>query len=218
MKPEFWIDRWKTRHIGFHQAEANVRMQEYFPALGASDGDTVLVPLCGKSVDMLWLRDAGYRVIGVEFVEQAVEDFFAENDLPHERTSDGAFTRYRSGTIDVLCGDFFQLDREHLGDVRAVYDRASLIALPPQTRRRYAEHMMSILTNGWRMLLLTIDYDQQLKSGPPFAVSADEVRSLYAKRARVERLRRDDTIDDSPRFQERSVTELWEEVWRIEAI
>lgn len=38
-------------------------------------GPRVLVPLCGKSVDMVFLSQKGYRVLGVEGVRQAVEEF-----------------------------------------------------------------------------------------------------------------------------------------------
>ncbi|HVK40386.1 MAG TPA: thiopurine S-methyltransferase [Candidatus Kapabacteria bacterium] len=217
MKPEFWEERWRTSRIGFHQAEANALLRHHFGTLALEPGATVFVPLCGKSLDMLWLRDEGYHVIGVEFVEKAVEDFFAENDLTFERTSEGPFARYRSEGLELLCGNFFDLDRGHLADVRGVYDRAALIALPPEMRRRYAKHLTSILPPGWRMLLMTIDYDQTLKSGPPFAVSADEVRSLYGTSGRVELLERNDILETSPRFQEREVPHLFEEAWAITA-
>jgi thiopurine S-methyltransferase len=217
MKREFWEERWRAHHIGFHQSAVNAGLQRHMPALGLEPGDTVLVPLCGKSLDMIWLRDEGYRVIGVELVEQALEEFIVENELAVERRNEANFTRYRDESIELLCGDFFALETADVADVRGVYDRAALIALPPEMRRRYADHLRSILPDEWRMLLLTIQYDQQLKSGPPFAVTGDEVRKLYERGAHVELLQRSDVIAREPRFKEQNIPELWEEAWLIES-
>ena len=44
-------------------------------------------------------------------------------------------THYLAGDIELVCGDVFALDADALADCGAVFDRAALIALPPELRR-----------------------------------------------------------------------------------
>ena len=129
---------------------------------------------------MLWLRDRGYKVIGVEIVARAVEAFFAENNLTATRRPYGAFTLWEGDSISIYQGDFFDISHDVLADVGAVYDRASLIALPPPLRQRYAVHLRAILPDKINVLLVTMDYPQTEMSGPPFAVTEEEVAALIS--------------------------------------
>ena len=142
-------------------------------------GARVLVPLCGKSLDLMWLASHGLRVMGVELSEQAVEAFFSEQNLVPRITRRDAFTVYQTDLNEVWCGDFFALDAEALAGCTALYDRAALIALPPLMRAQYAEHLSRLLPSGCQGLLITLDYDQSQKAGPPFAVTDDEVKVLF---------------------------------------
>ena len=141
MDPEFWHIRWQENRIGFHQQETSPLLVRYWPVPRTAPGNNVLAPLCGKSLDMLWLLDQGYRVTGVEISRIATEAFFAENSLVPAINQAGEFTRYHYDALDILCGDFFALNRDTAGDIGAVYDRASLIALPPAMRTAYAAHL-----------------------------------------------------------------------------
>lgn len=201
MTPEFWLQRWQENRIGFHQAQINVHLETYWPSLEVAAGSTVLVPLCGKSLDLLWLAGQGYRVLGVELSPLAVQAFFAENALTPEVEHGARFTRYRCGEIEILCGDFFDLQVADLAGVGGVYDRASLIALPPNMRERYAAHLSGVLTDTVPVLLITLDYQQEERQGPPFAVGEDEVRRLYTARWGVERVARRDLRAETDREQ-----------------
>ena len=77
MDEQFWQARWAENQIGFHQRETNPYLERYWSQLQLPAGCQVLVPLCGKTLDMLWLAAQGHRVLGVELAERAVEDFFA---------------------------------------------------------------------------------------------------------------------------------------------
>lgn len=178
MQEDFWMRRWMRDEIGFHQDEINPYLHRHWSALGLPPGARVLVPLCGKSLDLAWLAEQGLRVLGVELVEKAVLDFFGERGLQPEVVDQGAFRRYSFGALEILCGDIFALGVDDVADCQAVYDRAALIAFPAEMRERYAAHLSGILPSGCRELLVTLDYDQTLKKGPPFAVSDEEVRRL----------------------------------------
>lgn len=188
MDRDFWLNKWQVNDIGFNQAAPNILLQRYLPNLNLQAGKSVLVPLCGKSIDMLWLATQGYRVIGVELSPAACEAFFIENQLPYQKSKMGDFILYESESIRLIAGDFFQISPAMIGSVDAVYDRAALVALPPAMRERYAAYLTPLLQRPAQMLLITTAYDQSLMPGPPFSVDAQEVTRLYGQHFRVNHL------------------------------
>jgi len=180
MEHTFWLERWEQNQIGFHQAEINRYLSDHWAELGLEEGAPVFVPLCGKSLDMLWLREQGHPVLGVELSEKAVAAFFDENDISASISRDGAFAVYQAEELTLLTGDFFALTAAELDGVRAVYDRASLIALPPSMRQDYATHMATLLPAGAHILLVTMEYPEGVLEGPPFSVAEEEIHTLYA--------------------------------------
>jgi thiopurine S-methyltransferase len=215
MNPDFWHNRWQRGETGWHQGEIDRHLRELWPGLGLAAGTRVLVPLCGKTLDLLWLAGQGHRVLGVELSRLGVESFFAENGLTPEATDDRPFRRYRVDEIELLCGDFFDLEPRHLDDVGAVYDRAALIALPPGLRARYAAHLDALLPVAVPRLLITLEYDQERMAGPPFAVHPEEVRALFSPRHRISQLAGLDALDQSPGLRARGLEALTERVYRL---
>lgn len=178
MEHGFWHRRWANKEIGFHQKETNAWLRQYWSVLGAQGRCGVLVPLCGKSKDMLWLREQGHSVIGVELSDIACRDFFNEMGAAVAATQGPIFNTRELDGIRLLCGDFFKLSAADIEGVSAVYDRAALIALPHSMRKQYAAHLKALLPSGMRILLVSLEYDEQRES-PPFSVSETEVRKLY---------------------------------------
>lgn len=215
MDPKFWQERWARNQIGFHLPEVNPYLQRHWPALALPGGAKVLVPLCGKSLDLMWLASHGLRVVGVELSEQAVEAFFSEQNLTPRITQRGGFKVYQADLIELWCGDFFALEPEMLADCTALYDRAALIALPPLMRAQYTEHLNNLLRPGCQGLLITLDYDQTQKAGPPFAVTDDEVRVLLGTHWGLNVLEEQDILGESWKFVQDGVTRLEERVYRI---
>ena len=215
MHPDFWHARWQEGRIGFHQDRPTPLMLKHWPSLGVAPGERVFVPLCGKSLDMAWLASQGLRVLGVELSRLAVEAFFDENGLQPQVASTPYGTEYRAGLVSIICGDAFALDASALADCSAVLDRAALIALPPELRHRYAHELYARLPAGCRGLLVTLDYRQHEKAGPPFAVGADEVHALYSRDWTVEVLECRDILDTQPGFVAEGVTRLETAVYRL---
>jgi len=215
MKPRFWLERWQKDQIGFHQAEHNKLLLEYWPQIGVPAGAPVFVPLCGKSQDMRWLEQAGHPVVGVELAQVAVESFFAEAQLRPEQAFEDRFVHYRSGSLSILNGDFFDLTAPLLEGVAGLFDRGSLIALPPDMRFRYVDHLLRIVPDGCCIMLLTFEYDQNLVAGPPHAVFPEEVESLYGYRCDVHLMESIVTSLLPPHFQQQGVTQAVESVYRI---
>jgi len=217
MKAEFWKERWEQDQLGWHQDAANDRLVREWPTLGIDARDPVFVPLCGKSLDMTWLRDRGHPVVGCELSEIACRDFFAEAGVDVTPKQEGGFERYEAEGYRLLCGDFFDLRAEHLEGVRGAFDRGSLIALPPEMRVRYAAHLSAILPETVRILLLTVEYDQSVVGGPPHSVTEDEVEALFADAfALTRRHLSEPGKPQHPRFVAAGL-EVWQEaVWILE--
>lgn len=178
MDPDFWHKKWEANEIAFHESEAHPLLVRHFSALGLAPGARVFVPLCGKSRDMNWLLGHGYEVAGAELSRLAVEQLFSELGVTPEITEIGPLERFAAEGITIYVGDIFDLTRDVLGPVDAVYDRAALVALPEAMRARYAGHLVH-LTHSARQLLITFDYDPLLTVGPPFSVNEHEVRRHY---------------------------------------
>lgn len=212
MRNDFWLERWEKEEIGFHQDEFNTHLLRYWKAPA---GCEVFVPLCGKSLDIIWLRDQGHKILGVELSEIAIRSFFEENGMTPARTTKGNFVSWEAGDITLLCGDFFDLSPRDMERTRAVYDRASLVALPIDMRKSYAAHLAAILQPGTETLLITFDYPVHEMEGPPFAVSIDEVRALYDNFAEIELLEEYDALAANPRFLKRGLTRLHENILRL---
>ncbi len=215
MEKDFWLERWEREEIGFHQNEVNPYLCEFWPGLKLARGSMVFVPLCGKSRDMKWLHDQGHQVLGVELSAIATQAFFKENGYSPEHTNKGKFDCYEANGIRISCGDFFDLSRNDLAKVSAVYDRASLIALPPEMRVRYVRHLVSILPPATQILLITVDYPQQEMQGPPFSVSPDEVEELFRGYAEVRLLSQPEVLEQNPRFQQRGLSRLQENIFKV---
>lgn len=217
MDVEFWLERWRDGRTHFHQTRVTPLLQKYWPTLSLPPGGKVLVPLCGKSLDMVWLAAQGFQVLGVELSPLAVEQFFAENALEPVIRDSIYGKHYVSGNIEILCGDIFKLDAQWLSHCVGAYDRAALVALPADMRGAYARHVYGQLAPGYRGLLITLDYPQEEMDGPPFAVIDAEVRRLFAEVSPTRLIDRRDILSKEPRFAERGVSRLDTVVYRLGA-
>lgn len=213
MHAEFWQSRWQRNDIGFHASEVNTMLARYWSDVCAENSSRVLVPLCGKSLDLLWLANRGHHVLGVELTETAVQAFFRELAVEPEVSEEGAFSVYRHGQLTLYCGDFFALTAEQLGHCNYYYDRAALIALPQDMRRRYVSQLRSLLAPHSHGLLITMDYQQELMSGPPFAVGDPEVQGFRETGWQVQLLDERNILDE--RFRQRGLNWLLERGYRM---
>lgn len=191
MEADFWHQMWRSGRVGFHQPDVNAFLIKHWKKLNLSGHEQVFVPLCGKSLDMLWLNQQGHAVLGVELSEQALQAFVTEHDLQVSLVQYPRFRRYEMDGMSLLSGDFFDVSVKECSEVKAVYDRAALVALPPEMRQQYASHLKAVLAPGVPILLIAMDYDQSLQSGPPFAVSALEVKALFEDRFKIEKVESD---------------------------
>jgi len=215
VQPEFWHDRWRTGQIGFHQSAVDRHLAAHWPTLELAAASPVFVPLCGKSLDLLWLRDRGHAVVGVELSAVAIESFCMENAVPARRRLLGEFDVYEAEGLRLIRGDYFALTPELLGDVAAVYDRAALISWTPALRESYVAQIAALTSPGTQTLLITVEYHQDQMKGPPFSVSSEEVGRLYAGHHEIRHLGRQDILADEPKLRSRGLTELHAVCYRL---
>jgi thiopurine S-methyltransferase len=207
VQTSFWHERWRLGQIGFHQFAVERQLLQHWPALNLAAGN-VFVPLCGKSLDMLWLQDQGWRVLGAEISAVALESFCLEQGILARRHAGDAFDEFEAQNLRLFRGDLFDLHSKLLGTLDAIYDRASLIAFEPEARSRYVQHMSALTKPGAKTLLITVDYPQRQMGGPPFSVNATDVAKLYGHNHSIRLLERCDILANEARLRSRGVTEL----------
>jgi len=195
-----WLARWQDNKIGWHVDVVNQSLVDYLELLELEPGDNVFLPLCGKSIDLIYLSEMGYSVIGVELSPVGVVQFFVDNNLQYTVSEVDGFSLYQSECIKIYCGDYFNLNAGHLLSVSAVFDRASLIALDLDLREKYTVHLTAIIPFDARILLLTLIYPQHQMSGPPFSVSNSEVESLFSSAFKYRQLHCFNDIENEPKF------------------
>jgi thiopurine S-methyltransferase len=189
----YWLGRWERGETGWHQREVEPLLIAHYSNLAPC---RVFVPLCGKSLDLAWLASRGHQVIGVEASELACRTFFEENNLPFQTNASGAFTLFTGGRVSIFQGDFFELSPKELGPIDAIYDRAALIALPPDVRSKYAEHMKTLIRqcvpkrDSFQFLQIVLERTPHDSNGPPFSIPLDEVASLYGNAFNIQPLSR----------------------------
>ena len=214
MNPEFWQTRWQEKRIGFNQSDVNPLLIKYFADLNLPIGNRVFVPLCGKSIDMVWLAHQGFDVVGIELVESAAQEFFIEQAISYtviehsKQTDIKCYQGEIAGrTIDLWVADIFTLSADDIGHVDAVYDRAALIAMPAELRPQYSQQLINLSQNA-PQLLLTLHYDQNERAGPPFSISQEQVQQYYGNDYQMNKLEEEpSTLNAAP---EMAVTEpVW---------
>jgi thiopurine S-methyltransferase len=215
MDNEAWLKTWVDGQIGFNQAQPSATLQKYWPALEVARDARVFVPLCGKSIDMVWLAGQGHHILGVELSPIAIAQFFDERGLKAETHRSRHGTHHVAGAFELICGDVFGISAEVLAGCGAVYDRAALIALPPPLRAKYVRDVYGRLPAGCRGLLLTLDYPQAEMEGPPFSVPEHEVRDLFETRWDVDLLEVRDALPSEPHFKDRGLTRLAAAAYRL---
>lgn len=214
---EFWLDRWRSGATGWHQDRPNPMLERFVDHLGLTRRPgQVFVPLCGKAQDMAWLASQGHPVIGVDISEIAAREFYADHGITPKILQDGPdLIRYTGGDVTFYVGDVFALDRARLADVSAVFDRGALVAFDDARRARYVDHLSRTLPGHCVSLLVVVEYDETVMSGPPFSVREEEVHALFEARCTIDLLMRRDILEEEPRFRERGLTSMAETAYLL---
>ncbi len=210
-----WHQHWTSPTPGFHEGQVNPYLTKYLPLFDLQPGDSIFMPLCGKAVDILWLAEQGFEVIGVELSQVAVESFFEESGLQYEQTGVADFKVYRSANITLYQGDFMNLKAEQLAACKLVYDRASIVAIEPFNRASYKTRMLELVPVATPMLMVVLDYRQGDMNGPPFSVPVSEVTELYKPEYQVELLQSSELIEAQTHWKNKGLNSMLESVLKL---
>ena len=218
MHHDFWHERWRTGQTGFHQSIVHPLLERWWPSLDVPAGARVYVPLCGKSLDMAWLAGRGHPVVGSELSPIAIHEFFASARLVERLATDGDFVRHAAGAFEILEGDALALTPRLTGPLGGFFDRAALVALPPEMREPYFATLSALLPQGAHGLLIAFEYPQEMKGGPPFSVETTEIARLCSGRFSLRELERVDVLAVSPKFAELGIPALHEIAYALRRV
>lgn len=214
MEPDFWLKKWEDGQTGFHKTDVNPLLIKYLPHLQLEKGQSIVLPLCGKSIDLQYLHTLGYSVTGIELSPLAIEAFWkSQGSSPMTRDELGFPISY-VGSLSLIQADLFRLHPSDLGPVHAVFDRAALIAMPRSMRSAYVSQIKT-LAQGAPILLITLTYAENEMQGPPFSVSNDEVSALFEPDYIVECLESQEVISLNEGLRQRGLRQLIETVWLL---
>jgi len=214
MDEKFWSACWETQEIGFHLPEVNPVLHAFWSQLSLDSSAKVLVPLCGKSLDLKWLAQQGCQVVGVELSQLAVDAFFSEQSIQPDIQTKEEFQLYTSKQLEVWCGNIFDIPDAQLETIQAVYDRGALVALPPDIRKTYMQKLLQGLQNKARWLLVTFEYNESLMQGPPFSVSQNEVQE-YFRGYDIRLVNKKEMIETMPKAQNQRLNSIHQCVYVI---
>lgn len=210
-----WHSHWTRKKPGFHEGQVNAYLEKFLPLFNLKSGDSIFMPLCGKAVDILWLSQQGFQVIGVELSEIAIKSFFEESELAFETVQYPDFVVYKAANITLYQGDFMDIQSAQLNQCQLVYDRASIVAIESFNRESYKRKMLEIIPAATPILMVTLDYDQEVMHGPPFSVPVSEISDLYQPEYQLELLLSSEQIEERPRWRELGLESLVESALRL---
>lgn len=191
-----WQARWDANQTSWHIQDPNLFLRRYLRELLPAEAQTVpgmgprvLVPLCGKTVDMAFLARGGFRVVGVDGVKKALDEFAEEHavtlpsggktmlvNLPpaidpqlfHASAvlisahPDEPVRTQAAPPVLLVQGDFLKLgpgEAEALVPFDAAFDRGGLVAVAPADRVQYANVMAGLIAPGGRVLLVVCEHE-----------------------------------------------------------
>lgn len=215
MEAQFWLNKWQKNEIGFHLPKPHPWLVALWPQMFAQNPQAhVFLPLCGKTLDVDFFLQQGHTVTANELSDDAVVAIFERLAIKPQVTQWAGGKRYQAEGLIIYAGDFFTLSPSELTSVDWVYDRAALIALPQTMRQQYSQHLMQLCPSA-QQCLITLDYQQDLMSGPPFALSDEEVKQHYAATYSINELKSANIIEHEPRFAKNGLPELFQRVYQL---
>lgn len=211
MELSYWQSRWQKNNIGWHMNDVHPQLIKLWPRLLFTSNPRVLVPLCGKNIDMQWMAGQGSYVIGVEISHRALQEFMDKQQQKFREVSSHDFKIYKSDSFELWEGDFFRLPTSKTPAIDLIYDKTSIVALPPDMRTNYAQKLLALCNADTQILLQTFEYPQEEMGGPPFSVMEEEVKELFGDRLQIDLMHEQSKLDEVSRFRQRGLSSFFVE-------
>ena len=178
---DYWNNRWKDGDIPWHCSVPNPYILKYFDLLtnGSTEHKSILIPLCGKSKDMLSFYEKGLSVIGVELSQKAVKEFFTDHNLSYTVKKFPSYDEYCNddGRIKIFCCEFFDFNVSCCGGELFDYlwDFRAIVAIHPELHQKYINHIHSLLKPSGKGLLECFEYEFLDPVRPPVSISKEKL-------------------------------------------
>ena len=207
---DWWRMAWAKGTISWHRDKVDAILQKYLKRLtGDKKHISILVTLCGKSLDLPWLADQGHNVVGCELSEIAGKQLFEENGIPYSVMSVNDFKVF-SATDDrklkFYAGDFCNMDASLIGPVDAIWDHMAFGSVSPNDRPSYVEILASLLVPSGKILLSNWEYDQSKWKVSPYSLNTTQIKEYFGNCFDVKLLER---LDYNNSFFTKKLTLDW---------
>lgn len=206
MEISYWMSRWEKGKTGWHREEVYPRLPEFWPRLRLTGNARVLVPLCGKSHDLDWLAAQGFAVVGVEASKKALTQVMERFSTPFIRTESHGYTVFKSAFMELWQGNFMNFPKAAVPSVDAIYDKASMVALPGSMRKKYRTKILDLCNAHTQILLQSFEYEQQEMVGPPFSLPEQEVKNLFGRHFNIILLHEESKLKEVKKFRQRGLS------------
>ena len=216
MELSYWQSRWQKGNIGWHMDTVYPLLPQICNHLGINSDARVLVPLCGKSLDLLWLADHCDTVTGVDISQKALQHLMQQHHESFVKDTSHGFSIYRSDSLVLWEGDFTKLPPEQIPTQHLIYDKASIIALPAEKREHHAEKVIELSDPNTQIVIQTFEYNQSEMTGPPFSVDTQELKRLFGHRFKLKCLHEQSKLKELQKFMRRGLSSyLTEKVFHL---
>jgi thiopurine S-methyltransferase len=212
-----WLKFWRDERTDFHQSAVNPLLSKFWSSLDLTPGSRVFVPLCGKSLDIVWLAQQDHEVVGVKLSPVAVAEFFRENGLQPVQRQMGAFTLWSAGKLGILCGDYFALTKAVLGQFDTVYDRSALTALPENIRSQHVAQLRRLVPDTAKVFLLTVEDAAENATMQQTNGVDEEIKTLYSAGFKIDLAYVESVFEADPESPELPVRRAEYKVYRLSA-
>ena len=146
---ETWEQDWTTDNPEFHSDEVNAMLiKQHDEFTSGRNNLRILVPLCGKSLDMVWLADQGHTVVGVELIRKGIEAFLRDNKLTHREEPitlapevQGTIFKVNEKDISLFECSIFDFSSEVAGgQFDCIWDRGAMTAINVMKEERLTQY------------------------------------------------------------------------------
>lgn len=207
---ETWEKDWTTDNPEFHFKEVNsMLIKQHNEFTAGRNNLRILVPLCGKSLDMVWLADQGHTVVGVELIRKGIEAFLRDNKLTHREEPitlgpeiQGTIFKVNEKDISLFECSIFDFSFEVAGrQFDCIWDRGSMTAINMMKEERltqYRDIMLACLKPDGRYFLEF--FAPESPEGMPSTfkfISKKSVTKLFGEKCTIRFVGKDKMPDDS---------------------
>jgi SAM-dependent methyltransferase len=178
-QPEFWEEIYQGGRAGWDLGGPTPALRRLLESGELTPGRLIVLG-AGRGHDARAFARQGFTVTAVDFADDAVAGM--------RRLADPA------APVDIRQADIFTLPAELNHQFETILEYTCFCAINPARRHEYADLVARLIAPGGTYVALLFPLDQH-RGGPPFAVAAHEVLSLFTARGFV--LARRETPPDS---------------------